>query len=60
MKKTYNAPQTLEIHLNISSIICTSGLGISDKTTTEESITTADSRSFHSNVWDDEEDEEDY
>ena len=55
MKKTYIEPQLQEIRLNISNIICTSGLGIAEKTTSEASITTADSRGFD---WD--YDEEDY
>lgn len=55
MKKTYIEPQTQEIRLNISNIICTSGLGIDEKTTSKAGITTADSRGFD---WD--YDEEDY
>ncbi len=56
MKKTYIEPQTQEIRLNISNIICTSGLGIAEQTTSEESITEADSRMLYNSVWD----EEDY
>ena len=55
MKKTYIEPQLQEIRLNISTIVCVSGPGFANETTTEAKITTADSRGFD---WD--YDEEDY
>lgn len=58
MKKTYIEPQTQEIRLNISNMICTSGLGIASETTSEANVTDADSRSFQKDFWDDE--DEDY
>ena len=55
MKKTYIEPQLQEIRLNISTIVCVSGPGIANETTSDAGITTADSRGFD---WD--YDEEDY
>ena len=46
MKKTYIEPQLQEIRLSISNIICISGPGYADETTTGAGITTADSRGF--------------
>ncbi len=44
MKKTYIEPKMQEIRLNISNIICVSGLGVSNQTTTEAGVTDAESR----------------
>lgn len=54
MKKTYIEPKMQEIRLNISNIICVSGLGIASEKASEASVTEADSR--EGRFFDDDED----
>lgn len=46
MKKKYFEPQIDVVTIETRGIICTSGLGIADETTTGAGITTADGREF--------------